>query len=234
MEHVLLYMHKQDVLTLNHGMTVMRRAMTVEINPEKKSGYLKDDYLKLDEHYREKRIQVHVMREYAEVACEEMAAALRLVMHYFNDPKDEFIERYFAGREEVLKLATSEESWRAIVENLSVAQRVIVEDNEDQNRLVLAGPGSGKTRVIVHRIAYLLRVRRVPARCIVALTFNRHAANEIKQRLLRLVGADAYGVNVMTYHRMAMRLTGTRFERGETVEEGRLSLVLSDAVVVVY
>lgn len=229
-EHVLLYMHKQDVLTLNHGMTVMRRAMTVEINPEKKSGYLKDDYLKLDEHYREKRIQVHVMREYAEVACEEMAAALRLVMHYFNDPKDEFIERYFAGREEVLKLATSEESWRAIVENLSVAQRVIVEDNEDQNRLVLAGPGSGKTRVIVHRIAYLLRVRRVPARCIVALTFNRHAANEIKQRLLRLVGADAYGVNVMTYHRMAMRLTGTRFERGETVEEGRLSLVLSDAV----
>ncbi len=230
MEHVLLYMHKQDVLTLNHGMTVMRRAMTVEINPEKKSGYLKDDYLKLDEHYREKRIQVHVMREYAEVACEEMAAALRLVMHYFNDPKDEFIERYFAGREEVLKLATSEESWRAIVENLSVAQRVIVEDNEDQNRLVLAGPGSGKTRVIVHRIAYLLRVRRVPARCIVALTFNRHAANEIKQRLLRLVGADAYGVNVMTYHRMAMRLTGTRFERGETVEEGRLSLVLSDAV----
>ena len=101
----------------------------------------------------------------------------------------------------------------------TAAQRVIVSDDDDVNRLVLAGPGSGKTRVIVHRIAYLLRVRRVPARCIVALTFNRHAANEIKQRLLRLVGPDAFGVNVMTYHRMAMRLTGTRFERGETVEE---------------
>lgn len=62
---------------------------------------------------------------------------------------------------------------------------------------MLAGPGSGKTRVIVHRIAYLLRVRRAPARCIVALTFNRHALDEIEQRLLRLVGPDA----VMTYHR---------------------------------
>jgi ATP-dependent DNA helicase RecQ len=229
-EHVLLYLHKQEVLTLNHGMTVMRRAMTIEVDPEKRTGYLKDDYQRLDEHYREKRIQVHVMREYAETALGEMADALRLVMHYFTLSKLEFIRLYFSGREEVLKLATSEESWRTIIENLSAPQRVIVADDDDVNRLVLAGPGSGKTRVIVHRIAYLLRVRRVPARCIVALTFNRHAANEIKQRLLNLVGPDAFGVNVMTYHRMAMRLTGTRFERGEMVEEARLGQVMSEAV----
>lgn len=229
-EHVLLYLHKQDVLTLNHGMTVMRRAMTIEVEPEKRTNYLKDDYQRLDEHYREKRIQVHVMREYAEVALGSMHEARDLVKHYFTLAKQEFIRRYFAGREEVLKLATSEDSWRSIVEKLSAAQRIIVSDDDDVNRLVLAGPGSGKTRVIVHRIAYLLRVRRVPARCIVALTFNRHAANEIKQRLLKLVGPDAFGVNVMTYHRMAMRLTGTRFERGETVEEGRLAQVMSEAV----
>jgi ATP-dependent DNA helicase RecQ len=118
-EHVLLYLHKQEVLTLNHGMTVMRRAMTIEVDPEKRTGYLKDDYLRLDEHYREKRIQVHVMREYAETALGEMADALRLVMHYFTLSKLEFIQLYFSGREEVLKLATSEESWRTIIENLS-------------------------------------------------------------------------------------------------------------------
>lgn len=230
-EHVLLYLHRQDILTLNHGMTVMRRAMTIQVNPDKRSsGYLKDDYLRLDEHYREKRIQVHVMREYAEVALAEMADALRLVMHYFTDAKQAFIKRYFNGREDILKLATSEESWRTIIEHLSAPQRLVVADDDDLNRLVLAGPGSGKTRVIVHRIAYLLRVRRVPASSIVALTFNRHAANEIKQRLVRLVGADAFGVNVMTYHRMAMRLTGMRFSRGETVEPGALAKVLSDAV----
>ena len=230
-EHVLLYLHRQDILTLNHGMTVMRRAMTIEVNADKRgSSFVKGDYLRLDEHYREKRIQVHVMREYAEVALSEMKEAMALVGHYFEDARQAFIKRYFEGREEILKLATSEESWRAIVENLSAPQRLVVADDDDLNRLVLAGPGSGKTRVIVHRIAYLLRVRRVPASSIVALTFNRHAANEIKQRLVQLVGADAFGVNVMTYHRMAMRLTGTRFTRGETLEPGALAQVLADAV----
>lgn len=230
-EHVLLYLHRQDILTLNHGMTVMRRAMTIEVKKEdKRKTFLKEDYLRLDEHYREKRIQVHVMREYAEVALKEMAEALRLVLDYFTDSKQAFIKRHFNGREDVLKLATSEESWKSIIESLSTTQKLIVADDDDINRLVLAGPGSGKTRVIVHRIAYLLRVRRVPATSIVALTFNRHAANEIRKRLLALVGADAYGVSVLTYHSMAMRLTGTRFERGATVDERALKQVLNDAV----
>lgn len=229
-EHVLLYLHQQEVLILNHGMTVMRRAMTIEINTDKKAGYLKEDYQRLDEHYREKCIQVHVMREYAERGLKDMAAALRLVFDYFSNPKRDFIQEYFGGREEVLKLATSEQSWKSIVHSLSGTQRLVVADNDDMNRLVLAGPGSGKTRVIVHRIAYLLRVRRVPASSIIALTFNRHAANEIRRRLLSLVGADAYGVSVMTYHSMAMRLTGTRFERGEVVDEARLTAVMTAAV----
>src|SRR5690606_12086668 len=74
LEHVLLYLHQQEVLTLNHGMTVMRRAMTISIDPEReKQNYLKEDFQRLDEHYRERRIQVHVMREYAEIALREMA-----------------------------------------------------------------------------------------------------------------------------------------------------------------
>ena len=232
-EHVLLYMHQQEILTLNHGMTVMRRAMTIKVDgekAEKKVGFYKDDYAKLDEHYREKCVQVHVMREYAERGIHDMEPALRLVLAYFGNPKRDFIKEYFNEREEVLKLATSEQSWKAITHCLSTVQRLVVADNDDVNRLVLAGPGSGKTRVIVHRIAYLLRVRRVPASSIIALAFNRHAANEIRKRLLALVGADAYGVSVLTYHAMSMRLTGTRFERGEPVDEKRLTQVITDAV----
>ncbi|MER1976503.1 RecQ family ATP-dependent DNA helicase [Pseudocitrobacter faecalis] len=230
-EHVLLYLHRQEILTLNHGMTVMRRAMTIEVNKDdKRKTFLKEDFLRLDEHYREKRIQVHVMREYAEQALDNMAKALRLVLDYFTASKQEFIKGYFTDREDVLKLATSEESWNSIIGALNPTQKDIVADDEDLNRLILAGPGSGKTRVIVHRIAYLLRVRRIAASSIVALTFNRHAANEIRKRLIALVGADAYGVSVMTYHSMAMRLTGTRFERDAKIKEDSLDHVLKDAV----
>lgn len=230
LEHVLLYLHHQEVLTLNHGMTVMRRAMTIDINQEKQGQrYVKEDYQRLDEHYRERRIQVHVMREYAEVALKEMADALRLVMHYFTRTKDDFLQEHFAGKEEVLQLATSEGSWKAIIDSLNPTQKAIVTDHHDQNRLVLAGPGSGKTRVVVHRIAYLLRVRRVPSSAIIALTFNRHAANEIRKRLFALVGNDAIGITVLTYHAMAMRLTGTSFNRRDKIEEGELDAILDRA-----
>lgn len=229
-QRVLLHMHRQEILTLNHGMTVMRRAMCIDVNEDKNNRrFTREDYLRLDDHYREKRIQVHVMREYARIALNKLSAALQLVLDYFSLPRQAFIKRYFAGREQVLSLATSEESWKAIISSLNPVQRGIVTDDDDRNRLILAGPGSGKTRVIVHRIAYLLRVRRVPAKSIVALTFNRHAANEIRQRLLELVGSDAYGVSVFTYHRMAMRLTGTSFARNEKVAGENLDQVLAKA-----
>jgi ATP-dependent DNA helicase RecQ len=229
-EHVLLYLHHQEVLTLNHGMTVMRRAMTIEINSEKQGQrYVKEEYQRLDEHYRERRIQVHVMREYAEVALKEMAEALHLVMHYFTLPKDQFLKRYFAGKEDILQLATSEDSWKAITDGLNSTQKAIVVDDQDRNRLVLAGPGSGKTRIIVHRIAYLLRVRRIPAASVIALTFNRHAANEIRKRLFDLIGNDAIGLTVLTYHAMAMRLTGTSFNQRDKIDEGELDSLLDCA-----
>lgn len=229
-ETVLLYMHRQEVLVLNHGMTVMRRAMTIDINEDKQGSFSKEDYRLLDEHYCEKRIQVHVMREYAETALKEMAAALQLVLDYFRHPRHDFLTDYFSGREDILQQATSEASWSAIVDALNSTQKKIVTDDSERNRLVLAGPGSGKTRVIVHRLAYLLRVKRLPPSSIIALAFNRHAAIEIRERLRRLVGKDAIGVNVMTYHSLAMRLTGTRFTRGQEVSEQALAEVMQRAV----
>ena len=83
---------------------------------------------------------------------------------------------------------------------------------------MLAGPGSGKTRVVVHRCAYLLRVQRVDPRGILMVCFNRAAALELRRRLVDLVGEDARGVTVQTYHGLAMRLTGSSF--AERLEHG--------------
>ena len=88
---------------------------------------------------------------------------------------------------------TTPESWRRIVEDLNnpIQRRIVADDREQTNVLVLAGPGSGKTRVLVHRIAYLIRARREHPRGILALAYNRHAAVEIRRRLAELIGDDA-------------------------------------------
>lgn len=233
LEHALLYMHENKVLDLDKGRSVFRSAMTIRIDPDSaKRRFLKEDFAPLEEFYRERTLQTHVMHEYAKLGLTDSAAAQALVTAYFTWPRRKFVREFFKGRKDLFELATTEESFRRIVDDLRhPVQQTLVEKPAVGNHLVLAGPGSGKTRVLVHRIAYLVRVRRVAPDRIIALAFNRSAATELRRRLIGLVGDDARGVTVMTYHALALRLTGTSLstanQSGQEVDFGKL---LQDAV----
>ena len=129
-------------------------------------------------------------------ALKAMAEAIRLTVDYFELDQAEFIKRWLTDRLKDIGRQTTPQSYRAIVDSLNnpVQQTIVADDREQTNVLVLAGPGSGKTRVLVHRIAYLIRVRREDPRGILALAYNRHAAAEIRRRLFELIGDDAKGV----------------------------------------
>lgn len=209
LDRALLWLHEQEVIRLNKGLAVFRPAMTIHLGQEKR-GFVKADFAPLKLHYVEQVIQIHVMAEYVQRGLRAMAEALSLAMDYFSLSQESFLKRWLPGREKELTHETTLASWRAIVESLNNPdqQRIVADDREQTNVLVLAGPGSGKTRVLVHRIAYLVRARRENPHGILALAYNRHAAVEIRRRLRDLIGDDARGVTVLTCHAFAMRLVG--------------------------
>lgn len=229
-EYALLYLHRIDAVLLHKGLAVFRQAMTLSLPDESPRRFTKRDFGPLHEHQEQRTVQIHVMREFAQRMIEHADAGLALLDDYFREPMAAFLDRHFPRRSTELARATSAESWRRIVQDLSAEQRQIVEAPEDRSMLVLAGPGSGKTRVVVHRCAYLVRVRRVPPRSILVLCFNRSAATELRARLHGLVGAEGRGVLIQTYHSMALRLTGRVPTGGRGEVEAELRGILDEAV----
>ncbi|MFH1727441.1 MAG: UvrD-helicase domain-containing protein [Pseudomonadota bacterium] len=99
-----------------------------------------------------------------------------------------------------------------ILENLNEPQLKAV-TAEDGPLLILAGAGSGKTKALTHRIAYLLQTKQIWPNQILAMTFSNKAAKEIQDRVISLLGPSAHSVWIGTFHSVCCRILKQEIER---------------------
>ncbi|WP_052812682.1 RecQ family ATP-dependent DNA helicase [Desulfonatronum thioautotrophicum] len=226
----LFALHHARAVTLQNGLSIIRPAMTITVL-DAKGRFTKADYEGLSVFYKQKIAQVHIMGRFAELGAvfDGIGAALRFVGDYFQKSSQAFVETHLNDRKGILELPVTKEQYAAILKTLNPVQKKIVQAPVDRNMLVVAGPGSGKTRIIVHRIAYLLKVLRVRPGKILAVAFNRNAVVELRRRLKELLGKSAASIRVHTYHSLAMAITG-RSLIGSRGDESVFTNILREAV----
>ena len=211
LEKSLLYLSKINALQLEDGFLVLYNAL--EIHRIEKSNLIKykiDDYEKLNNFYQMKMQQIHIVGEYANMMVRDGKQAQTFVSDYFSLDYKMFLNKYFKGnRLDEINHNITPEKYHQIVGSLSERQKQIIEDKYSQYILVAAGPGSGKTRVLVHKLASPMLLEDVKHEQLLMLTFSRSAAIDFKEKLHKLIGNAASFLTAKTFHSYAFDLLGT-------------------------
>ncbi|MCG2612788.1 RecQ family ATP-dependent DNA helicase [Terrimonas sp. NA20] len=209
-EDALFYLSKIEAIIMDGGFLVSYNRLTIErLEMDNKVQYKKADYEKLRQFYEQKVQQIHIVGEYAKKMIASPPDAQRFADEYFNTPHNTFLNKYFAGKRKVeITRSMTPGRYEKLLKDLSHSQLDIINDQESQYIVVTAGPGSGKTRTLVHKLASLLLMEDTKQEHLLMLTFSRAAATEFKSRLLKLIGPSARHVEMKTFHSYCFDLLG--------------------------
>jgi ATP-dependent DNA helicase RecQ len=209
-EDTLFYLSRIDAIKLDGGFLVFYSPLTISrVETDNRKKYTLDDYQKFAQFYQSKIQQIHIVGEYAKKMVRDYQDALQFMHDYFHLDYEVFLERYFPGsRKTEIRQSITPAKFRELIGSLSPAQLDIVKESGAKKVVVAAGPGSGKTKVLVHKLASLLLLEEVKHEQLLMLTFSRAAATLFKKRLLKLVGNAAHFIEIRTFHSYCFDLLG--------------------------
>jgi ATP-dependent DNA helicase RecQ len=217
-EEALFFLSRIDSIQIEGGFLVVYNRLNinrVEDNPRKQ--YKLEDYESLKTHYEHKTQQIHIVGEYAKRMVSDYKGALTFVDDYFQLNYSSFLNKYFPGRKEEISRSITPAKFRKLFGELSPRQLEIIKDNETKYISVAAGPGSGKTKLLVHKLASIVYMEDVKYEQLLMLTFSRAAVNEFKERLIDLIGNAALYIEIKTFHSFCFDLLG----RVGTIEKSK-------------
>jgi len=166
--------------------------------------YHENAYQYLQTHYQDRCARIHMLSFWLQA---EASVQQALIEDYFTQPLAQVIKTYIDNGVDVHKPYIKDYAKEILPDYFSATQKQIIKETS-RAAMVLAGPGSGKTTVVVHRVAYLLMLEEIKPEKILILAYNRLAVAELRSRLLTLIGYHAINVTIETFHGLARQITG--------------------------
>lgn len=209
-QDALLYLSTIGAIRLEGGFLVLYNGMEINrLVMDNRIRYKREDYAGLNEFYKQKIQQIHIVGAFANMMVKDYRSALQFVQDYFLLDYRRFVGKYFeASQIEALSRNMTSRRYEQLFGCLSQQQKAIIDDDESKHIVVVAGPGSGKTRVLVHKLAAMLTLEDVKHEQLLMVTFSRAAATEFKMRLKDLIGNAANFVEIKTFHSYCFDLMG--------------------------
>lgn len=183
-----------------------------------RKNYHENAYQYLKTHYQERCQRLHLLYRWLQYGDEHdpvnqnlSAADCRRLQHqlledYFKKNLATVVHEHCPDPEAAKQPRLKNYDRAILPDHFSSTQKAIVCE-AGRAALVLAGPGAGKTAVVVHRVAYLLMKQDILPEKILILAYNRLAVAELRRRLYALIGDYARGVTVSTFHGLARHIT---------------------------
>ena len=207
-DKTLLYLHHLEVIKLLRGRFINYSPMEIkkEQKTQTKRKYTINEYKnRLDLYYQTKIESIHIMGEYAKRLKDDSYKAKQFLTDYFTLSYELFKDKYKLLKEKISKPIT-QKRYNKIFEQMQSNQKLIIQDTTTKAMMILAGPGSGKTKVLVHKIASLILTEDIKPEQFMMLTFSKTAKLEFKSRLYELMGMLSYEVEIQTFHSYALKL----------------------------